>query len=95
MKTASIFSYTIVHKVRNYWVGFWNVFDSKLKLVRLQNRTKNQYFFVVWFWYGFGLVWFGAEPKPHQTENIQNGYVYALTHVPTMSTMVLYAIFLN
>ena len=50
---------------------------------------------LVWFWFGFGLVlvWFGAEPKPYQTENIQDTYVYARTHVPIMSTMVLYAIF--
>ena len=47
---------------------------------------------LVWFWYGFGLVlvlvwfglvWFGAEPKPYQTENIQNGYVYARTYEHT------------
>ena len=41
---------------------------GSLKLVRLQNHTKNQYFFVVWFWFGFGLVlvWFRSEPKPYQ-----------------------------
>ena len=30
MNTASIFSCTVVHKVRNYWFGFWFVFGSNL-----------------------------------------------------------------
>ena len=59
-------SNTVVHKGRNYWFGFWYVFGSNLMLVRLQNHTKRQYFFVVCFW--FGLVWSRTKtiPKPYK-----------------------------
>ena len=58
---------------------FGPFFGSNLKLVRLQNHIRNRSFFVVWFWYGFGmvLVWLRAEPKPYQTKNISvyNGII--------------------
>ena len=76
---------------------FWFEFEAGSASKPYQKSVLFYGMVLVWFWYGFGLVlvWFGAEPKPYQTENIQNGYVYGRTHVPIMSTMVLYAIFLN
>ena len=58
------------------FIDFLYVFGSNLMLVWLQNHTKNQYFFVVWFWYGFGLVLVWS-----QTKTIPNGYVYLRTNV--------------
>ena len=42
---------------------------------------------LAWFWFGFGSVWFEAEPKPYQTD--MSTYV----HTYVISTIVLYAIF--
>ena len=51
-------------------------------------QKKVLFFCMVLVRYGFGL-----EPNQNHTKTITNGYVYARTHV--MSTMVLYAIFLE
>ena len=60
---------------------FGPFFGSNLKLVRLQNHIRNRSFFVVWFWYGFGmvLVWLRAEPKPYQTDMFTHVRTYART----------------
>ena len=53
-------------------VRFWLVFDAGLASKPYQNHTTNQYvpgWFVVWFWYGFGLVL-----KPNQ--NLTEGCTY-------------------
>ena len=97
-------TYFMYHGVRKYWSRFhWILvrFRFQFEAGSASKPYQKPVLFcgmvLVWFWFGFGLVlvWFGAEPQPYQPENIQNGYVYSRTHVLIMSTMVLYAIFLN
>ena len=92
-KNEPIIMYFMYYGVRKYWirfhwflVRFWFKFEAGSASKPYQKPV---------LFYGMVLVWFGAEPKPYQTENIPNRYVYARTHVPIMSTMVLYDIFLN
>ena len=56
---------TVYANIEAVFIDFWCVFGSNLKLIRLQNHTKNQYF----LWFGFGSVlvrfWFGYTISIH------------------------------
>ena len=69
MKTASIFSYNMEHKVRNYWPGFylvrfWFKFDPAGSASKPYQKPVLFFGMVlVWFWF-----WFGLEPNQNQTK---------------------------